>query len=479
MPNMGASVDSLARLLRSGSKKGQDLRDRLGVSPPTLSRLMERCQRERPGFLCKIGAARATRYAWAKAVDGDPSRPWRISVYRVDGQGTLLPFGALTVLEADEYIFTPGPGAQSMAGRLPKGWVRTHYEGIPWFLQDLRYQGYLGRALAQPLFALRDSALDAEELSEHVHEWSDHQVLRLLSRVGEDLPGNFLIGVSSAVLFGRQKAETQVVAIPERPAVYAQRVQDLVTGQWIPHSSVGGEQPKFTACVADASGSVRQVIVKFSPPAQDKSPVARRWCDLLRAEFHALSVLSRFGVPTAATDIVQGSDGRWFLESTRFDRIGLYGRTPVFSMRFILMEVLGDLPGWATAAKKLHELGLIDPDTEERIRLLDAYGHFIGNTDRHSGNLSFMPGPSAGSRTFVVAPVYDMLPMQYAPAAQGSVVPGFKDISAYVEEDALISLAKDLARLFWGDVARDPHISQDFREMATAHMEALAPDASE
>ena len=36
MPNMGASVDSLARLLRSGSKKGQDLRDRLGVSPPYL-----------------------------------------------------------------------------------------------------------------------------------------------------------------------------------------------------------------------------------------------------------------------------------------------------------------------------------------------------------------------------------------------------------------------------------------------------------
>lgn len=45
-------------------------------------------------------------------------------------------------------------------------------------------------------------------------------------------------------------------------------------------SSAAGEQPKFTACVADADGSPRHVIVKFSEPVEG-NPVARRWADLL------------------------------------------------------------------------------------------------------------------------------------------------------------------------------------------------------
>lgn len=477
---MNAQTDRLARLLRAGSQTGQTLCDRLNVSRATLSRLMEGCQSAYPGFLCRIGAARSTRYAWAKAAENLVDQPWVISVYHVDRQGALRSAGMLTILEADEYWFKPNADeASSLLRRFPNGWIRTHYEGIPWFLQDMRPQGYLGRVLAQRLSGQADDAMVISGLPEHVHQWSDSQVLRVISCAGDDLPGNFLVGQLSAGRFLSQlrKGDTRVVHTDDRPAVYARRVRDLVSGQWIPHSSAGGEQPKFTACVTNAADAApRQVVVKFSPPEQDESPAAQRWRDLLLAEFHALSVLTKHGVSAAMTDVVQGSDGRWFLESARFDRIGQHGRAPTFSLRSIIIEDVGDLPGWIIAAETLQRNGRIDAGTMEQIGLLDAYGHFIGNTDRHPGNLSFMLDHHAGSAKFVMTPAYDMLPMQYAPDAQGSMVPKFRSIAAYPAEHGMVSVASDLAILFWAEVARDQRMSQDFREIAMAHAEALAQD---
>ncbi len=474
---MDVQTDRLARLLRAGSQTGQTLCERLNVSRATLSRMMENCRSANPGFLRRIGAARSTRYAWAKAAEDAADQPWVIPVYQVDRQGVLQSIGTLTVLEADEYCFeSSADEVSSMVWRFPNGWIRTHYEGIPWFLQDIRPQGYLGRVLAQRLFGQPDDAMVISELPEHIQHWGDEQVLRVISRAGDDLPGSFLIGRLSAERFSSQRQEksTQIVHMSDRPAVYARRVHDLVSGQWIPHSSAGGEQPKFTASVVNADNAVvRQVIVKFSPPEQDESMAARRWRDLLLAEFHALSVLTKHGVSAAVTDIVQGSDGRWFLESTRFDRIGQYGRVSTFSLRSIIIEDAGDLPGWIIAAETLCRNGRIDADTMEQIGLLDAYGHFIGNTDRHPGNLSFTPGQHAGPAKFVMTPAYDMLPMQYAPDAQGSMVPEFRPVAAYPAEHGMVSMARDLALLFWAEVAHDQRISQDFRGIAMAHAEAL------
>lgn len=267
--------------------------------------------------------------------------------------------------------------------------------------------------------------------------------------------------------------------VGDRPRIYAQRVHEPTSGQWIPHSSAGGEQPKFTASVVDATGNVRQVLVKFSPPEGETTPAAQRWRDLLRAEFHALSLLARdglasFGAQAAATELLRGTDGRWYLESTRFDRMGGLGRAPVFSLRTLLIEAKGTLPRWAAAARVLHEHGCIDEDTLTRIRFLDAYGHFLGNTDRHSGNLAFQPGLPGGSSNFVVAPAYDFLPMQYAPDSQGSVVPGFQGIPDYTEaEGDEVALAKTAATLFWQEIARDSEMSDDFRKLACQHADAL------
>jgi hypothetical protein len=72
-----------------------------------------------------------------------------------------------------------------------------------------------------------------------------------------------------------------------------------------------------------------------------------------------------------------------------------------------------------------------------------------------------------------------MLPMQYAPDAQGSMVPEFRPIAAYPAEHGMVSAAKDLAILFWSEVAHDQRISHDFRAMAMAHAESLVPDVFE
>ncbi|MBU2764948.1 type II toxin-antitoxin system HipA family toxin YjjJ [Acidithiobacillus ferrivorans] len=469
---MNTQTPHLIRLLRNGSQTGQRLCERMDVSRATLSRLMEDCQSEHPGFLCQIGAARSTRYAWAKPDENHPDQPWNIPVYHVDRHGVLQSDGTLTVLEADEYLFTPSNALRSRdTNRYPGGWMRPHYEGIPWFLQDIRPQGYLGRALAQQLF--RQPEVISTPLPEHIHQWNDDQVLWVITQMGNDLPGHFLIGAASAERFITQSHATDAIHAEDRANAYAQNVRNLMGGRWIPHSSAGGEQPKFVAHVTDRHAQSRHVIVKFSPPAQDASPVAQRWCDLLIAEHHALSVLAEHDMPAAHTELLQGSDGRWFLESTRFDREGAHGRVPVFSLRSVLLEATGDLPGWVPAAAILHRDRLIHMDTMARIHLLDAYGHFIGNTDRHPGNLSFTQPDISDSAHFSLAPAYDMLPMQYAPEAQGSMLPDFRPITPYPVQHEMVPIAQDLAAMFWSGVARDPRISKNFREMAITHAEDL------
>lgn len=54
---------------------------------------------------------------------------------------------------------------------------------------------------------------------------------------------------------------------------------------------------------------------------------------------------------------------------------------------------------------------LIDAATRDAITCLWHFGQLIAYTDMHDGNLSFVPGQPGPW----LAPVYDMLPMLYAP----------------------------------------------------------------
>ena len=124
------------------------------------------------------------------------------------------------------------------------------------------------------------------------------------------------------------------------------------------------------------------------------------------------------GVQRASSRVIQ-SQGRTFLEVERFDRHGLHGRSPLCSLDTIEAAILSKTStDWGSAGDLLLAHGWIDPQAPELLRAIWAFGMLIGNSDMHKGNLSFVPGPC-----LQVAPVYDMLPMMYAPWPGESFLP--------------------------------------------------------
>jgi hypothetical protein len=64
--------------------------------------------------------------------------------------------------------------------------VSLHSDGLPWWLFDMRPQGYLGRAYASTYAA--DLGLPANP-----EQWADSDVVRALLAHGHDAIGNLLI----------------------------------------------------------------------------------------------------------------------------------------------------------------------------------------------------------------------------------------------------------------------------------------------
>lgn len=80
------------------------------------------------------------------------------------------------------------------------------------------------------------------------------------------------------------------------------------------------------------------MIVKFS--AADSSSTVQRWADLLVCEHLALeAVRSIPGVQSARSRILR-HQGRTFLEVERFDRHGLFGRSPLCSLETLEASLL-------------------------------------------------------------------------------------------------------------------------------------------
>ena len=79
---------------------------------------------------------------------------------------------------------------------------------------------------------------------------------------------------------------------------------------------------------------------------------------------------------------------------------------------------VGSGGNWPVIARALWKSGVITPQAFDTASLLWAFGTLIGNTDKHSGNLSCL---SEGRRPYELAPAYDMTPMAFAPTAGGGL----------------------------------------------------------
>ena len=424
------------------------------VSQPTVSRLIAEMGASR---IVRMGRARSSRYALRRSVRGIGSS-WPL--YRIAPGGAPEAIGRLYSLENGRWYVEQDEPWDALRG---VEFADGLYPGLPWFLQDLRPRGFLGRSFARRFAAQLGAPTDPRR-------WSDDDVAVGLVQLGDNLPGDLVVG--EAALTATQILKTRKIAaldVADRQAVYPARADATVSGEW-PGSSAAGEQPKFTVCLSDAAGATRYAIVKFSgnvTRAED-----RRWADLLVAEHVANGVLSEQGVPCASTHILE-SAGRFFLESTRFDRFGEHGRRGLVSLEALDAAFFGalDTP-WTDAATRLLGDGWLSEADSDRLSLLWWFGTLVGNTDMHYGNVSLFLDRA---RPLALAPTYDMVPMLYRPDSEGyfpndPILPP----PPLPETRDLWLQAEGLAEVFWSRLASSESVSAGFRDLASRNADALA-----
>ncbi|RVU39954.1 type II toxin-antitoxin system HipA family toxinoxin YjjJ [Rheinheimera riviphila] len=420
-------LENVLSLLLAGGKTTKEMMFALAISQPTLSR---RLQKLGPKVL-QVGHARQARYFAVKALDGHQNWP----VYKVSPAGEPALLGQLFLLYPQYYLLQT-PEQQYL------------YDDLPWFIQDMRPRGFIGRALAKQCWQALELTSAEPEL------WQAEDVLKALVLIPHDAVGNLLIGHDSYHRWlTLQPQSCQMTELPTKASLADQ-------GEIGP-SSAAGEQPKFTAGIDE-----RHYLVKYSAAlTAESNPVAQRWADLLCAEAAALTLLASWGVPSAKCQIVQ-SEQRTFLLSERFDREGLFARYGLVSLMAVDAEFIGKANlSWPLLANELVDLGLLSDADRQLVHRIWCFGQLIGNSDMHNGNLSFFWLDDSLERPELqLAPCYDMLPMCFAPARSGVIkqdawLPNLKLDVAGVHWRA----AYQMAEQYWQQLSAEPSCSEGFR----------------
>lgn len=401
----------------------------LGVSQPTVHRALTALLRS--GQILEIGAARARQYAYPRQIAGVDAV---IPLTQVSGAGKVSEFGRLVPLHNGKFLLD---GVDESAEVL---------SGLPWFMNDMCPQGFIGRSFSRKHPSLR--------LVDNPEHWGDDDVLRAITTGGEDLPGNLIAGkVSFNRYLELEKSITQTLSHLQFPGLALEALRG-VAGT----SSAGGEQPKFCTF-----RNGRHVLVKFSPV--DDSEQADRTRDLLICEHLALNTLRKAGLEASESEI-HIVEGQVFLEVVRFDRTDR-GRVGAASLLTYDGQYVGSMSNWASTAVKMQQRRLLSVEDSDTLRLLEAFGTLIGNTDRHYGNISLI----RKQNQWVLSPIYDMLPMVYAVTAGSIVARHFSPADCQPTTDTLSvwDKARLLAGEFWRAVAVNNRISDGFRVIADRH----------
>lgn len=440
----------LLRTIRANPKIGSaDLCERLGINRSTLSRALE-------GFddqILRLGNARRARYAIRQPLRGSLEP---IPLYSVNQSGQGDELGVLNLVAPDGVALTLNqPLPWPMPELMQDGW----FDGLPYPIVDMRPQGFLGRQFARHY---------AQEVgvSDNPERWTDEDVLYVLSRYGTDQPGNLILGEQA---YRRHllsmKSSPDRIADNQVVELYPQLAESILT-TGIACSSAAGEFPKFSVRRISPEGKPFDALVKFS--GADESPAVKRWEDLLRCEHLALEVLRESGIHTAAQSRIYTSQGRTFLEVERFDRHGDFGRSPVCSLYSLNAALLGQATAnWPRLARGFEKQGWLAETEVNKVDFIWWFGQLIANTDMHEGNLAFRPG-------LEVAPVYDMLPMLYAPLRGGEVPERIYNPDLPMpQERAVWRLAAHHAQLFWQRCLADSQVSAGFKAICENNIRRL------
>ena len=433
-----------AALLRGGFLTAAQLQAVTGKSQASISLALAKLGDE----VCKLGAARSTRYALTQTILGLGARqPINLAGPSMD-QGL---FGALTYLKDDqvytEVYATAARHTVSGGKVLRDEWLTR--AGLPWWLSTLRPQGFLGRRFTK---VRPDFAPDPDQ-------WTLAQVLYVAANHFADPPGAFSIGTYGDGVADSDRTRSPIPLALRGDAFDA--MADTMVGGLPVGSSAGGEQPKFIALVEGESEGQR-VIVKYSPPRG--TPFGERWHDLLQLEHLANEVLRGQGIASAQTQLVHTAR-RTYLQSARFDRIGLAGKRHVVATSAVHDEfVKAPRRHWVATCQALAAQKLLASQHLNDVARTYLFGQFIANTDMHFGNLSFFVD-DVTRPVLVPTPVYDMLPMKWRP----SIHDGALDVTPVqapmqlVGFEAQTEWAKACAIHYWERAAQLPDLSPELR----------------
>jgi len=424
---------SIREYLARGPATSKEIQAGTGLSQSSVARQL----RDMGGNIIRYQNGRFPRYAATRnAFGGNDQLPLSM----VDAHGNTFLAAYIRPLVHGGFFVEEATGMSSLLlGENRNGL----YDDLPYFLFDLKPQGFIGRQIAEEM------ASQSDDFPSDPRRWNTNHIGRYLVSNGDDLPGNFKFGEQALL---RVRRKPVIAPDDDYPAL-----ADSVMNGVIPGSSAGGEQPKFTTFSGHHSA---HVIVKFSP--KGNNDIARRWRDILITEYHAAEAIHAQDWPAAETRLLD-MDDRLFLECKRFDRSGEYGRMSMISLQSIDAEFTGLGGGWPQVMDALLKKELVSWQHVLDAEALWCFGRLIHNTDMHLGNLSL----AIEGNVFRLLPVYDMCSMGFAPKSGGEVPPyDFvppEPKRLNISEDT-VNHIKTMARDFWERVASDERISDEFKD---------------
>lgn len=422
----------LAFLSLHGIASPQTLCQLFKISQPTLSRILSLIKNE----ILIIGKARETKYAAQRKITGTATP---ITIYEILKNASSRQLGILYAIKPNGFYF------EAKTDDATSG----IFNDLPYFLNDLRPTGFLGRFIPMQNEDLH--------LPNDISLWTAEHCLKYLSQRGWNTIGNFILGDMSFQLYlEKSRLIKNGIESNNREMHYSIYANDVLTAG-DPGSSAGGEQPKFTTILLPEN---QHVLVKFSPPIDTE--IGKRIADILICEHIALQILKKNAYDAADSEILI-HDNRVFLEIKRFDRIGKFGRRGLISLGTLDAEFSGAMSTWSKTAADLINHKIIAPHLIEKIRFLEFFGELIANNDMHLYNLSFF---TQGNIITDLAPAYDMGPMLFMPRNNQIVKREFAPSLPLPENAKTWIAALTLAEEFWQAVLEDKRISPIFKDIA-------------
>ncbi len=417
----------------------------LGISQATFARLVSSMNSE----ILIMGAGRSSRYALKRELDFLPpsSRFQKLPISAVLESGDIVHLADLQAVgQRSFYVESFSADIRSLL-----------YSDIPYWLNDLRPSGFLGRLIPK-----RHPELGYPE---DIRFWNADCAIAYWTTLGWDLIGNLIIGDHAYELLTKyQVSPHSMISDSERATEYS-RLAEEVMALGAAGSSAAGEQPKFLTV---KSNSRQSVLVKFSPTGDDQ--VSKRRKDLLICEHLTLEILHEYEVPASRSELIITTQ-RVFLELERFDRVGAKGRKGFITLESLDLEFAGRGGTWREISISLRDVKIISADLHEEILWRYYFGACIGNSDMHAGNLSFF---IQGEKILSLAPIYDMLPMAYAPVHEEVIKPIFQTPILPPYDKNIWQKVIKPARMFWNRVQQDLRIGSEIRGVAGEWLEFLS-----